>query len=98
MEAALVGGGSHGGVVRDSDDATHTRAPHAAATAAARVKHALVILGEQVPEDSTAVAAMRITHREVCLQALGQMMDTPMTKDAVAGQVRRLLVNRPGMS
>lgn len=50
MEAAQVGGGSHGGVVRDSDDANHTRAPHAAATATARVKHALVILGEQVPK------------------------------------------------
>jgi DNA-binding transcriptional regulator WhiA len=34
---------------------------------------------------------MRITHREVSLQALGQLMNPPMTKDAVAGRIRRLL-------
>jgi len=74
------------------DDANHTRATHAAAAAAAtRVQRALVILGDQVPDNLTAVAAMRITHREVSLQALGQMMNPPMTKDADAGRIRRLL-------
>jgi len=73
------------------DDANHTRATHAAAAAAARVQRALVILGDQVPENLTAAAALRMTHREVSLQALGQMMDPPMTKDAVAGRIRRLL-------
>ncbi len=73
------------------DDANHTRATHAAAAAAARVQRALLILGDQVPENLTAVAALRITHREVSLEALGQMMDPPMTKDAVAGRIRRLL-------
>ena len=73
------------------DDANHTRATHAAATAATRAERALVILGDQVPENLTAVAALRITHREVSLQALGQLMNPPMTKDAVAGRIRRLL-------
>jgi len=73
------------------DDANHTRATHAAAAAAARAERALVILGDQVPENLTAVAALRITHREVSLEALGRMMDPPMTKDAVAGRIRRLL-------
>jgi len=73
------------------DDANHTRATHAAATAATRAERALVILGDQVPENLTAVAALRITHREVSLEALGRMMDPPMTKDAVAGRIRRLL-------
>jgi len=73
------------------DDANHTRAAHAAAAAAAtRAERALVILGE-VPEHLAVVAALRITHREVSLEALGQMMDPPMTKDAVAGRIRRLL-------
>jgi len=44
-----------------------------------------------VPENLTVVAALRITHREVSLQALGQMLNPPMTKDAVAGRIRRLL-------
>jgi len=73
------------------DDANHTRATLAAAAAAARVQRALVILGDQVPEHLAAVAALRMTHREVSLEALGQMMDPPMTKDAVAGRIRRLL-------
>ena len=47
--------------------------------------------GDQVPDNLTAVAALRITHREVSLEALGQMMDPPMTKDAIAGRIRRLL-------
>ena len=51
----------------------------------------MVILGDQVPDNLTAVAALRITHREVSLEALGQMLDPPMTKDAVAGRIRRLL-------
>ncbi len=73
------------------DDANHTRATHAAAAAATRAERALVILGDQVPDNLTAVAALRITHREVSLEALGRMMDPPMTKDAVAGRIRRLL-------
>ena len=72
------------------DDANHTRATHAAA-AATRAERALVILGDQVPDNLTAVAALRITHCEVSREALGQMMDPPMTKDAVAGRIRRLL-------
>jgi len=51
----------------------------------------LVILGDQVPENLTAVAALRMTHREVSLEALGRMLDPPMTKDAIAGRIRRLL-------
>ncbi len=73
------------------DDANHTRATHAAAAAATRAERALDILGDQVPDNLTAVAALRITHREVSLDALGQMMNPPMTKDAVAGRIRRLL-------
>ncbi len=74
------------------DDANHTRATHAAAAAAAaRAERALLILGDQVPDNLTAVAALRITHREVSLEALGQMMNPPRTKDAVAGRIRRLL-------
>jgi len=72
------------------DDANHTRATHAAAAAATRAERALVILGE-VPEHLAVVAALRITHREVSLEALGQMLNPPMTKDAVAGRIRRLL-------
>jgi DNA-binding protein WhiA len=70
----------------------HTPGPRLPGFAAAtRAVRALVILGDQVPENLTAAAALRITHREVSLEALGQMMNPPMTKDAVAGRIRRLL-------
>ncbi len=72
-------------------DANLDRATFAADVAATRAQRALVILGDQVPDNLAAVAALRITHREVSLEALGQMMDPPMTKDAVAGRIRRLL-------
>ena len=72
-------------------DANHTRATFAADVAATRVQRALVILGDQVPDNLAAVAALRMTHREVSLEVLGQLMDPPMTKDAVAGRIRRLL-------
>jgi DNA-binding protein WhiA len=73
------------------DDANHTRATFAAAAAATRVQRAFLILGDQVPDNLAAVATLRMTHREVSLEALGQLMDPPMTKDAVAGRIRRLL-------
>ncbi len=73
------------------DDANQDRAARAAVAAATRVDRALVILGAQVPDNLAAAATLRMTHRHVSLQALGQMMDPPMTKDAIAGRIRRLL-------
>ncbi len=55
------------------------------------MQRALLILGDQVPKNLVAAAALRMTHRQVSLEALGQMMDPPMTKDAIAGRIRRLL-------
>ena len=34
---------------------------------------------------------MRIEHRQASLEELGRLADPPMTKDAVAGRIRRLL-------
>ncbi len=41
----------------------------------------------QMATNADAAAAMRVTHRQVSLEALGRMMDPPMTKDAVAGRI-----------
>ena len=41
--------------------------------------------------NADAAAAMRVTHRQVSLEALGRRMNAPVTKDAVAGRIRRLL-------
>jgi len=34
---------------------------------------------------------LRLEHKQASLEELGQLADPPMTKDAVAGRIRRLL-------
>ena len=73
------------------DDANLRRSARAAVAAAARVERALEILGDQVPDHLITAGQLRITHRQASLEELGQLADPPMTKDAVAGRIRRLL-------
>ena len=73
------------------DDANLRRSARAAVAAAARVERALEILGDEVPDHLMAAGQLRITHRHASLEELGQLADPPMTKDAVAGRIRRLL-------
>lgn len=73
------------------DDANLRRSARAAVAAAARVERALLILGEDVPDHLSAAGALRVQHRQASLEELGQLADPPMTKDAVAGRIRRLL-------
>lgn len=73
------------------DDANLRRSARAAVAAAARVERALEILGEDVPDHLAAAGSLRVQHRQASLEELGQLADPPMTKDAVAGRIRRLL-------
>lgn len=73
------------------DDANLRRSARAAVTAAARVERAMVILGDEVPEHLADAGRLRVQHREASLEELGRLADPPMTKDAVAGRIRRLL-------
>ena len=73
------------------DDANLRRSARAAVAAAARVERALEILGDEVPDHLIAAGQLRVTHRQASLEELGQLADPPMTKDAVAGRIRRLL-------
>lgn len=73
------------------DDANLRRSARAAVAAAARVERALAILGEDVPDHLAAAGSLRVKHRQASLEELGQLADPPMTKDAVAGRIRRLL-------
>ncbi|MGB7362507.1 MAG: DNA-binding protein WhiA [Rhodococcus sp. (in: high G+C Gram-positive bacteria)] len=73
------------------DDANLRRSARAAVAAAARVERALAILGEDVPDHLAAAGHLRVEHRQASLEELGQLADPPMTKDAVAGRIRRLL-------
>ncbi len=73
------------------DDANLRRSARAAVAAAARVDRALKILGDTVPDHLAAAGKLRVEHRQASLEELGRLADPPMTKDAVAGRIRRLL-------
>jgi DNA-binding protein WhiA len=73
------------------DDANLRRSARAAVAAGARVARALEILGEVAPEHLLAAGRLRIEHSNASLEELGALADPPMTKDAVAGRIRRLL-------
>lgn len=73
------------------DDANLRRSARAAVAAAARVERALEILGEDVPQHLAQAGQLRVEHRQASLEELGQLAEPPMTKDAVAGRIRRLL-------
>lgn len=73
------------------DDANLRRSAQAAVAACARVERALEILGDDLPEHLRYAGQLRLDHRDASLDELGHHADPPMTKDAVAGRIRRLL-------
>ncbi len=73
------------------DDANLRRSARAAVAAGARVERALEILGDDVPEHLKAAGLLRIENKQASLEELGQLHNPQLTKDAVAGRIRRLL-------
>ena len=73
------------------DDANLRRSAQAAVAACARVERALEILGDEVPEHLREAGELRLSHRDASLDELGHHAEPPLTKDAVAGRIRRLL-------
>ena len=73
------------------DDANLRRSAQAAVAACARVERALEILGPTMPEHLRYAGQLRLDHKDASLDELGHYADPPMTKDAVAGRIRRLL-------
>jgi DNA-binding protein WhiA len=73
------------------DDANLRRSARVAVAAGARVARALEILGEEAPEHLVSAGRLRLEHKQASLEELGQLADPPLTKDAIAGRIRRLL-------
>ena len=73
------------------DDANLRRSARAAVAAGTRVERALEILGDEVPDHLREAGTLRLQHKQASLEELGQLAVPPMTKDAVAGRIRRLL-------
>lgn len=73
------------------DDANLRRSARAAVAASARVQRALEILGADVPEHLREAGSLRVQNQQASLEELGQLAVPPLTKDAIAGRIRRLL-------
>jgi len=73
------------------DDANLRRTAEAAGAAVARVRRALHILGDSAPDHLAAAGALRLHHRHASLGELGCLADPPLSKDAVAGRLHRLV-------
>ncbi len=73
------------------DDANLRRSAQAAVAACARVERALQLLGDDIPDHLLYAGTLRLAHRDASLDELGHHADPPLTKDAVAGRIRRLL-------
>jgi DNA-binding protein WhiA len=73
------------------DDANLRRSARAAVAAGARVERAMEILGDDAPDHLLQAGRLRLEYKQASLEELGTRSDPPMTKDAVAGRIRRLL-------
>ncbi|MDO5723401.1 MAG: DNA-binding protein WhiA [Flaviflexus sp.] len=72
------------------DDANMRRSADAAVVAVIRVKRAFEILGDEVPDNLREAGEFRMKYPEDSLNLLGERLNPPATKDAVAGRLRRL--------
>lgn len=73
------------------DDANLRRSAQAAVASGARVARALEILGDDAPKHLKYAGELRLAHKQASLDELGHLSEPPMTKDAIAGRIRRLL-------
>jgi hypothetical protein len=73
------------------DDANLRRSARAAVAAGARVERAVEILGDEIPDHLQLAGKLRLEHKQASLEELGQLHEPPLTKDAIAGRIRRLL-------
>lgn len=71
--------------------ANQRRCELAAETARTRALRALEILGEEAPEQLIAAGELRIRNRFISLTELAQVANPALSKDALAGRIRRLL-------
>lgn len=73
------------------DDANMRRSAKAAVEASEKIVHAFEVLGDDIPQNLRDAGQLRLDHRDASLEQLGQLADPPVSKDAIAGRIRRLL-------
>jgi DNA-binding protein WhiA len=77
--------------LQNFDDANMRRSAKAAVEAGAKVAHAFEVLGDDIPDNLRAAGQLRLDHKDASLDELGKFADPILTKDAIAGRIRRLL-------
>jgi len=83
--------GAAAGSVASLDTANQRRSADAAAAGVARVQAAMALLAGEAPQHLLAAGRLRLEHPRASLEQLATRTDPPMTKDAFAGRLRRLL-------
>ena len=76
------------------DDANMRRSAKAAAEACDKVRQAFDLFeraGVEVPENLLVAGRLRLEHGDASLEELGRIADPPISKDAIAGRILRLL-------
>ncbi|MBW3094139.1 DNA-binding protein WhiA [Bifidobacterium sp. 64T4] len=76
------------------DDANMRRSAKAAAEACDKVRQAFDLFeknGVDVPENLRVAGKLRLEHGDASLEELGRLAEPPISKDAIAGRIRRLL-------
>lgn len=71
--------------------ANRERARAAAEEMRTKVSHALDALGDRAPQHLAEAGRLRIDHPDMTLEELAKQVDPPLTKDAIAGRIRRLI-------
>lgn len=73
------------------ESANARRSAEAAADAVDRVREALTLLGDSAPDHLVDAGRLRLQYPHDSLEQLGRKAEPPMSKDTVAGRIRRLL-------
>lgn len=82
------------GVRQRNDNLTNANARRTAEASVencVKVEWALNLLGTTAPDNLTETGKLRLAHRDASLEELGRYASPPLTKDAVAGRLRRLV-------
>ena len=77
--------------VREFTDSNRARSAEAATSNAAAVRAALDQLGNRAPALLLEAGSLRLAHPQASLRELGARAVPPMSKDAIAGRLRRLI-------
>jgi len=83
--------GAPPGSIANLDTANQRRSADAAAAGVAQVQAAMALLAGEAPQHLLAAGRLRLEHPQASLEQLATRTDPPMTKDAFAGRLRRLL-------